>query len=84
MFCGGAASASSGYIYFRRNHRTKIMQGLLETSQDFYLWDNSTTRQPSRLSAAFCSTWQLEIPTLEPENNWTWLNGCRNPIKFAQ
>lgn len=41
------------------------MQGLLETSQDFFLWDTSPVSSRPKLHPA------LEIATLGSENNWT-------------
>lgn len=41
------------------------MQGLLETSQDFFLWDTSPVSSRPKLHPA------LEIATLGSGNNWT-------------
>ena len=45
----------------------QVMQGLLETSKDFYLWDINPVSFRPELHPA------LEIATLKPENNWTRL-----------
>lgn len=51
----------------------QIMQGLLETSQDFDLWDTNPVSSRPKLHPA------LEMATLGSENNWTRSKPARNP-----